>query len=130
MDACTSDKATTPCISEALYQGVADALVSTGLSAAGYARIHVDDCWQGSAPGGGLGRDYATGALQADSSRFPSGMAALGAYLHARGLAFGHYSAASVATCDGFPGSKDFEDLDAQTFASWGVDCACGRGVR
>lgn len=131
---CSGDKATTTCISEALFQGVADSLLSTGLAAAGYTRVHVDDCYQGSAPGSGLGRDYVTGALQADSIRFPAGMAALGAYLHSRGLSFGHYSAASVNTCDGFPGSKDFEFIDAETFAGWGVSylkldgCAIPRG--
>lgn len=31
------------CISEALYQGQADAMVSGGFAAAGYASIHMDD---------------------------------------------------------------------------------------
>jgi len=42
-DDCT-DKATTGCISEALYQGITDGLVSSGLAAAGYASVHMDDC--------------------------------------------------------------------------------------
>lgn len=119
---CTADPATTTCISEALFRGVADALAATGLAAAGYRGVHVDDCYQGTLPGSGLGRSYATGELQADGVRFPSGMAALGDYLHAAGLTFGHYSAASVNTCDGFVGSQGFEELDARTFAGWGVD--------
>ena len=119
---CTASKSSTKCISEALFQGVADALLSTGLAAAGYTGVHVDDCWQGVAPGAGMGRNYATGELQADAGRFPSGMAALGEYMHSRGLTYGHYSAASVNTCDGFPGSKDFEETDAKTFANWTVD--------
>ena len=41
-DDCT-DKLTTNCISEALYQGQADAMVSGGFAAAGYASIHMDD---------------------------------------------------------------------------------------
>lgn len=41
-DDCT-DKTTTNCISEALYQGQADAMVSGGFAAAGYASIHMDD---------------------------------------------------------------------------------------
>ena len=49
-------------------------------------------------------------------------MAALGSYVHARNLTFGLYSASSVNTCDGFVGSKDFEELDASTFAEWGAD--------
>ena len=39
-DDCT-DKSTTKCISEALYQGQADAMVSEGFAAAGYASIHM-----------------------------------------------------------------------------------------
>jgi hypothetical protein len=40
-DDCT-DKKTTACISEALYQGITDGLVSSGLAAAGYASVHMD----------------------------------------------------------------------------------------
>jgi hypothetical protein len=40
-DDCT-DKATTACISEALYQGITDGLVSSGLAASGYASVHMD----------------------------------------------------------------------------------------
>ena len=41
-DDCTN-KSTTKCISEALYQGMADAMVSGGFAAAGYNSIHMDD---------------------------------------------------------------------------------------
>ena len=40
-DDCT-DKTTTNCISEALYQGQADAMVSQGFVGAGYASIHME----------------------------------------------------------------------------------------
>ena len=49
-------------------------------------------------------------------------MAALASYAHARGLKFGLYSSNSPKTCDQRPGSYNFEVLDAQTYASWGVD--------
>ena len=39
-----SDKRSTACISEALYQGITDGLVSSGLAAAGYSSVHMDDC--------------------------------------------------------------------------------------
>ena len=42
-DDCT-DKASTRCISEALYQGITDGLVSSGLAAVGYSSVHMDDC--------------------------------------------------------------------------------------
>jgi len=46
----------------------------------------------------------------------------LGDYLHSRGLLFGLYSDAGSKTCEGFPGSMGYEQLDAQTYAEWGVD--------
>lgn len=42
--------------------------------------------------------------------------------IHALGLKFGMYSSAGFMTCGGYPGSLDYEKLDAQTFADWGVD--------
>src|SRR5918911_276430 len=65
-------------VSEQLIREVADALVSTGMRDAGYQYVVIDDCWQ-------VGRD-AHGTIVADPQRFPSGMAALGEYIHARGL--------------------------------------------
>jgi hypothetical protein len=53
--------------------------------------------------------------------RFPSGMKALGDYIHGKGLGFAIYTAESTSTCGGYPASEGFETLDAQTFASWGV---------
>lgn len=63
-----------------------------------------------------------TGALVANSSRSPSGMHALGGFLHWRGLTFGHYTAEARTTCGHYPASMEHEEVDAQTFASWGVD--------
>jgi alpha-galactosidase len=62
------------------------------------------------------------GKYVGDPHRFPSGMASLGEYLHARGLKFGIYTSAGTMTCARFPGSLGHEDVDAQTFADWGVD--------
>lgn len=42
--------------------------------------------------------------------------------MHARGLKLGIYSDVGNQTCAGFPGSYGHYELDAQTFASWGVD--------
>lgn len=109
-------------ITEQIVRAQADALVSSGLRDAGYKYVIVDDCW--AAPQ----RD-ASGRLQADPVRFPSGMAALGVYLHERGLLFGIYSGARDKTCTqyqgtypGATGSGGHEVIDAQTFAGWGVD--------
>lgn len=109
-------------VTEADVRAQADALVSTGLRDAGYRYVVIDDCWSATA------RD-AQGRLVADPDRFPSGMAAMGTYLHGRGLKFGVYSGASEQTCTqllgnraGSTGSLGHEQTDAQTFAGWGVD--------
>jgi alpha-galactosidase len=47
----------------------------------------------------------ASGHLVTDTTKFPSGMKALGDYFHARGLKFGIYEDSGFATCTGFPGS-------------------------
>ena len=101
-------------VSEKLIRETADALVATGLRDAGYRYLVIDDCWQ-------VGRD-AAGRIEADPDRFPSGMKALADYVHGKGLKFGLYSDAGTATCQKRPGSKDHEEIDAKTYASWGVD--------
>lgn len=105
------------CINEQLYQKQADALVAGGFVEAGYSTIHLDDCIVDK-----MGRDPTTHELRADPERFPSGFKALGDYLHARNISFGFYSAESTGTCGGYPASKGYEEIDAKSFASWGVD--------
>lgn len=104
-------------IDEKQIKEIADAMVSTGLKDAGYVYLNLDDCWMSKK------RD-ANGRLQSDSIRFPSGMQALAAYVHSKGLKFGIYTAAGNCTCakGDFPASWGNEDLDIQTFGSWGVD--------
>jgi len=103
-------------MSEAAVKEVADKLVSTGLKAAGYNFLNLDDCWHATE------RDNVTKRLRGDPVRFPSGMKALGDYLHGKGFKFGIYTDRGSKTCAGRPGSLNNEDLDAQTFADWGVD--------
>jgi alpha-galactosidase len=102
-------------VNEQVVRETANAIVSSGMAAAGYQYVNVDDCWM--APT----RD-ASGRLQADPVRFPSGIKALADYVHARGFKFGLYSSAGTHTCMGRPASVGREVLDAQTFAGWGVD--------
>ena len=78
----------------------------------------MDDCWEEKNPP----RDPTTKELRADSKRFPSGMQALGAYVHAKNLSYAIYTAESTETCGGYPASANYEVLDANTFASWAVD--------
>ncbi|CAD7925367.1 unnamed protein product [Amoebophrya sp. A120] len=103
------------CIQEKLYYEMADALVETGLAAAGYAQVSIDDCWT-------KGRDETTKELRADPDRFPTGIPKLADYLHAKSLKLGIYSDAGKLTCGGYIGSRGSEELDAKTFYDWGVD--------
>ncbi|XP_004611747.2 alpha-galactosidase A [Sorex araneus] len=103
------------CISEELFMKMADIMVSDGWKDAGYEYVCIDDCWMA------LGRD-AKGRLRADPTRFPRGIPHLANYVHSKGLKLGIYADVGNKTCAGFPGSFGFYDIDAQTFADWGVD--------
>jgi alpha-galactosidase len=101
-------------INESVIRKTADLMVSTGLRDAGYIYLNLDDGWQ-------VSRD-ADGVIQPDPAAFPSGMKALGAYIHSKGLKFGIYTCAGTETCGKRPGSKGHEKQDMATYASWGVD--------
>ena len=102
-------------IGQQLFVNTANALVATGLAKDGYQYVNIDDCWPA------MSRN-AQGQLVANRALFPSGLAWLGDYLHARGLKFGIYEDAGTSTCGGRPGSWGHFQQDADTFASWGVD--------
>jgi alpha-galactosidase len=100
----------------------ARALIKTGLAARGYNTVTIDDCWMQKT------RD-SQGNLQADTTRFPSGMKPVAQAVHALGLKFGIYEDAGYETCGRFAGSgepngggEDHFVEDAKLFASWGVD--------
>jgi alpha-galactosidase len=74
------------------------------------------------------GRD-SSGKIQVNTSKFPSGMAALADYVHGKGLKIGLYSTPGTKTCTaiysgytGGVGSLGHETSDAQSYASWGID--------
>ena len=94
--------------------GTAEKIVSYGLRDAGYQYVILDDCWS-------AGRS-SNGTLQANTTKFPDGMAHVADQLHGMGLKFGMYSDAGTYTCGRYAGSLGHETQDAQTFASWGVD--------
>lgn len=72
---------------DATFRGVADAIVSTGLAAAGYEYMLVQECI---VPAGA--RNAVTHELQPDAAKFPFGLAALAAYFHSIGLKAGIYT--------------------------------------
>ncbi len=102
-------------ISDSLIRETALAMKEKGYLDAGYRYIVIDDCWS-------LHERDAEGRLVPDPEKFPRGMKDLADYVHSLGFLFGMYSCAGVLTCGGYPASYDHEFIDAQTFASWGVD--------
>ena len=102
-------------INEQLIFDTADKMVETGLSALGYEYLVIDDCWA-------LKERDENGRLVADPQKFPHGMKAVADYVHSKGLKFGMYSCAGYLTCAAYPGSFEYEFIDAKTFAEWGVD--------
>ncbi len=101
-------------VSDKLIREMADVIVSSGMQAAGYQYVNIDDCWQ-------VSRD-ASGTIVADPTRFPEGMKALADHVHSKGLKLGLYTDAGTGTCEKRPGSLNHEDQDAKTYASWGID--------
>ncbi|MFZ4547425.1 MAG: glycoside hydrolase family 27 protein [Bacteroidales bacterium] len=101
-------------VSDPLIREIADAMVATGMKDAGYSYIIIDDFWVG-------GRDV-TNRLFPDPKRFPNGIKPLADYVHSKGLKLGIYSDAAEYTCGGVTASYGFEELDAKTFADWGID--------
>jgi len=78
-------------IDEKMIREQADAMISSGMYAAGYRYVNIDDGYFG-------GRD-ASGKLYCDSVKFSSGMKVLATYIHKKGLKAGIYSDAGQNTC-------------------------------
>lgn len=114
---CNTDCKNDPdnCISENLIKAQADMMVKKGYLSAGYEYIIVDDCWLDHKRDDG-------GMLQPDPERFPSGIKSLADHVHSLGLKFGIYEDYGNLTCGGYPGVLGHLEVDAKTFASWGVD--------
>lgn len=99
-------------ITDADVRGMADAMVSSGMSKAGYTYINIDDTWE-------AGRDAQGNLLS--NKKFPD-MKALADYVHSKGLKIGIYSSPGPLTCAGYTASFGHEEQDAKTFAAWSID--------
>ncbi len=99
-------------VSDQLVREMADAMVKSGMRAAGYRYLNIDDGWEG--------RRDTQGVLQ-PNAKFPD-MKALARYVHARGLKLGLYSSPGPRSCAGFEGSYGHEAVDARSWANWGID--------
>ena len=78
-------------INEEIIKGQADYMVSSGMAAAGYSYVNIDDGFFG-------GRD-SEGNLLVHPERFPNGMKVISDYIHSKGLKAGIYSDAGINTC-------------------------------
>ena len=102
-------------ITEAEVLRQARLLVSSGLAAAGYQCVNLDDGWMAA-------QRTAGGDLTGDAAKFPRGIGWLAGQVHDLGLRFGLYTAIGSRTCQSLPGSWGHYDQDAKSFADWGVD--------
>ncbi|MGC9539274.1 RICIN domain-containing protein [Streptomyces sp. UG1] len=103
----------------------ADALVSSGMAAAGYQYVNLDDgWWQGD-------RD-ADGNIVVDETLWPGGMKAIADYIHSKGLKAGIYTDAGKQGCGYYypttrpaapnTGMEGHYQQDLETFQRWGFD--------
>jgi alpha-galactosidase len=110
-------------VDDRVVREAADAMVASGMAAAGYVYVNIDDTWEG-------GRD--AGGNIVPNGKFPD-MKALADYVHSKGLKLGIYSSPGPVTCGGYEASYRHEEQDARTFAGWGIDylkydwCSAGR---
>ena len=91
-----------PEINEAIIHEYIDRMIEDGYLQAGYSYLCLDDGWQDDS------------GFTWDTQKFPSGMKALGAYVHARGLQFGMYTRPMWVL------GREVEM--AEKFAEWEID--------
>ena len=99
-------------VDDGTVRSIADALVTSGMKAAGYVYVNIDDTWEAA-------RDSSGRILT--NRKFPD-MKALADYVHGKGLKLGIYSSPGPFTCAGYEGSYGHEEQDARTYAAWGID--------
>lgn len=106
-------------INETVFIETAQLIVDLGLKDLGYEYVNIDDCWSDL----DLRRDNGTKEFIVDKKKFPNGIGHVADKVHELGLKLGIYSDAGESTCGGYEGSLGYEEIDAATFASWGIDC-------
>jgi alpha-galactosidase len=102
-------------VSAEVIVAVAEAMVATGMRDLGYQYVNIDDHWHAE------GR-AADGTPRANPATFPDGIAPVADRLHELGLKLGIYSDAAHLTCGRCYGGYGYEEIDARTYAAWGVD--------
>ncbi|WDK12688.1 alpha-galactosidase [Colletotrichum graminicola] len=105
-------------INATVFLDAARRMVDYGLRDLGYEYVNIDDCWSDKA----LRRDAVTREIVVDGAKFPRGIKHTVDQIRAMGLKVGIYSDAGTSTCGGYEGSLGYEEIDAATFAKWGID--------
>lgn len=101
-------------ISQKIIEQAVELFQNKGLYECGWNHIMMDDLWQGTRK--------ADGTPQPNATRFPNGLKTVADYVHKNGMKFGLYTDAADRTCAGAFGSYGYEEIDAKTYAEWGVD--------
>jgi len=89
-------------------------MVTSGMLAAGYKSLNIDDCWP-------LKARAANGDIVPDPQKFPQGMKAFSNGLGKIGVGLGIYTAHGNKTCQAYPGSLGHEAQDVQLYEEWNV---------
>lgn len=87
-------------------------MTSSGLQAAGYDLVALDDCMVAE-------ERNSSGFLVPDPDRFPSGFTSLSKYLTTRGFDFGVYEDRGLKTCAKRAGSYGHWQQDAAQYKEW-----------
>ncbi|WNM30920.1 ricin-type beta-trefoil lectin domain protein [Streptomyces sp. Li-HN-5-11] len=105
----------------------ADALVSSGMAAAGYKYVNIDEGWW-------HGTRDSNGNITVDTTAWPGGMQAIADYIHSKGLKAGIYTDAGKDGCGYYfntpstvpkypgTGSEGHYAQDMLQFSQWGFD--------
>ena len=79
----------------------------------GWSYINIDDGWEA--------KQRTEEGVLLGNEKFPD-FKSLSDYIHSLGLKFGIYSSPGPRTCGDNIGSYEYEELDAKTWADWGID--------
>jgi alpha-galactosidase len=103
-------------LTEQTVEALADQAVTSRLRDAGYRYLWLDAGWWNGTRDG-------QGNIALDPTRWPHGMAAVAAHIHAKGMLAAIYVDAGPTDCSGgTAGSYGHYQQDADTFAAWGFD--------
>ncbi|MFF1701656.1 ricin-type beta-trefoil lectin domain protein [Streptomyces sp. NPDC058252] len=114
-------------IDYATIKAQADALVSSGMAAAGYRYVDIDEGWWRGARDSG-------GNITVDTAQWPGGMKAIADYIHSKGLKAGIYTDAGRNGCGYYyptpsttpatpnTGMEGHNQQDLEAFQNWGFD--------